>query len=62
MTIDSNTYYVRAYATNSAGTSYGAQYSFTTSATPDPPVIISKGLVKSGSTFVKSGNSLIIIE
>ena len=56
------TYYVRAYATNSAGTSYGTQYSFTTSATPDPPVIISKGLVKSGSTFVKSGNSLIIIE
>lgn len=30
----STTYYVRAYATNSAGTSYGTQVSFTTSAPP----------------------------
>lgn len=29
------TYYVRAYATNSAGTGYGTQVSFTTSSTPD---------------------------
>ncbi len=29
------TYYVRAYATNSAGTGYGSQVSFTTSANPD---------------------------
>ncbi len=31
----STTYYVRAYATNSAGTSYGSQVSFTTSASSD---------------------------
>jgi hypothetical protein len=30
------TYYVRAYATNSAGTAYGAQVSFITTATPVP--------------------------
>jgi phosphodiesterase/alkaline phosphatase D-like protein len=30
----STTYYVRAYATNSAGTAYGSQISFTTSAVP----------------------------
>ncbi|MDQ2770477.1 MAG: Ig-like domain-containing protein, partial [Bacteroidota bacterium] len=33
-----NTYYVRAYATNSVGTSYGAVVSFTT--TPNAPVVI----------------------
>ncbi len=32
----STTYYVRAYATNSAGTSYGSQISFTTSAAIPP--------------------------
>ncbi|MCB8964975.1 MAG: fibronectin type III domain-containing protein [Bacteroidales bacterium] len=31
----STTYYVRAYATNSAGTSYGTQVSFTTMSAPD---------------------------
>ncbi|SLM30215.1 exported hypothetical protein [Desulfamplus magnetovallimortis] len=34
----STTYYVRAYATNSAGTAYGDQVSFTT-ATPPPPKV-----------------------
>ena len=33
--IPENTYYVRAYATNSAGTAYGNQYSLTTTAIPD---------------------------
>ena len=31
--LEATTYYVRAYATNSQGTSYGTQYSFTTQAT-----------------------------
>jgi hypothetical protein len=31
------TYYVRAYATNAAGTSYGAQVSFTTGSNPSAP-------------------------
>lgn len=30
------TYYVRAYATNSTGTNYGEEYSFTTKETPEP--------------------------
>ena len=30
------TYYVRAYATNSTGTNYGEEYSFTTTETPEP--------------------------
>lgn len=33
------TYYVRAYATNSAGTSYGEQLSFTTLETLSPPTV-----------------------
>jgi len=33
------TYYVRAYATNSIGTSYGTQVSFTTQCEPFPPAI-----------------------
>ncbi len=48
----STTYYYRAYASNSKGTSYGAQYSFTTptiltgiSASPNP-VSIAKGLTQ----------------
>jgi chitodextrinase/C1A family cysteine protease len=32
---ENTTYYVRAYATNSAGTSYGSQVSFITSSNPD---------------------------
>ncbi len=34
--IPGTTYYVRAYATNSAGTAYGSQYSFTTFTDPPP--------------------------
>ena len=33
---DTTTYYVRAYATNSVGTAYGSQVSFTTAAAPVP--------------------------
>lgn len=33
------TYYVRAYATNSVGTSYGNEVTFSTSTVPDAPVI-----------------------
>ncbi|RLD57706.1 MAG: hypothetical protein DRJ01_13560, partial [Bacteroidetes bacterium] len=36
----STTYYVRAYATNSAGTSYGSQLIFTTSANINLPTVI----------------------
>jgi hypothetical protein len=37
--ITGTTYYVRAYATNSVGTAYGNQVSFTTSADVTPPVV-----------------------
>lgn len=62
MLTNGTTYYVRAYATNSVGTAYGAQYSFTTSATPDPPDPVNTGLIKVGSNFVKYNGQLIIIE
>lgn len=37
---DSTTYYVRAYATNSAGTSYGNSITFQTSQTPSAPTVV----------------------
>jgi hypothetical protein len=43
------TYYVRAYATNSIGTSYGAEKSFTTPSTPPPPPPITYNLYVSST-------------
>ena len=52
----STTYYVKAYATNSAGTSYGNQVSFTTSSG-----IISQGMVQvTGGTFTAGSTSVTI--
>ncbi len=51
------TYYVRAYATNSAGTSYGSQVSFTTTATADtqaptaPTSLASSSVTSSSATL-----------
>lgn len=51
------TYYVRAYATNSAGTSYGSQVSFTTSTTADteaptaPTSLVSSGVTATTATL-----------
>jgi uncharacterized protein (TIGR02145 family) len=42
------TYYVRAYAINTAGTSYGNQLSFTTTQTPDNPGTVTDA---SGNTY-----------
>ncbi len=46
------TYHFKAYATNSAGTSYGSDQTFTTSATPDttPPAISGVGSSVSATT------------
>jgi len=52
----STTYYVRAYATNSIGTSYGNQVNFIASATP--PTVTSK-IVKNGSLIVKSSTKIV---
>jgi hypothetical protein len=58
------TYYVRAYATNSAGTSYGTEVSFTT-ATTVPTLTTAAysgttgGTVSSGGTITSNGGSTI---
>jgi len=51
------TYYVRAYATNSRGTAYGAEVSFNTSA--NPPTV-STGAVTSITTSSATGNGSIV--
>ncbi|MDF3005699.1 MAG: S-layer protein [Oscillospiraceae bacterium] len=52
--LDGTTYHVRAYATNSAGTSYGADVVFTTLATPTVTTGIVSSVTASGATL--SGN------
>ena len=51
--IASTTYYIRAYATNETGTSYGADVSFTTPATSP---------ISSGGYIITDGSGNIIIE
>jgi photosystem II stability/assembly factor-like uncharacterized protein len=54
----STPYYVRAYATNSAGTSYGSQVSFTTSAgTGTPPTVTTTSITSiTSSSAIGGGN------
>jgi pectin methylesterase-like acyl-CoA thioesterase len=55
--IAGTTYYVRAYATNSAGTSYGAQVSFTTLANIVAPTVSTTSQSQvTNKSFVVSGN------
>jgi uncharacterized protein (TIGR02145 family) len=61
------TYYVRAYATNSAGTAYGNQVSFTTAVIPGVPVLattqfseITPTSVVTGGTISNNGGSAIV--
>ena len=50
-------YYVRAYATNSTGTAYGAQASFTTLEEPDLPTVTTASVIEvTISTAVGGGN------
>jgi len=54
----STLYYVRAYATNSVGTTYGNEVSFTTSApvtTPTVPILFTNAMASIGSTTALSG-------
>ena len=57
------TYYVRAYATNSAGTSYGDEYSFTTIAAPTVTTAaitaITENFASSGGSVSSSGGATI---
>ncbi|MGC4129166.1 MAG: pectinesterase family protein [Bergeyella sp.] len=51
------TYYVRAYATNSAGTSYGNEVSFTTLSSIVPPTVTTTSQSQvTNKSFVVSGN------
>ena len=52
------TYYVRAYATNSVGTSYGSQISFTTSVQLQLPTIITTAASSISTTSATSGGSI----
>lgn len=59
-------YYVRAYATNSAGTGYGNEFSFTTTAVAGLPSITTVSVLeitfnsaKSGGSITADGNSAI---
>ncbi len=47
--LENTTYYVRAYATNSAGEGYGNQITFTTAAAGNPPVAAFNGDPTSGN-------------
>lgn len=53
----STTYYLRAYAVNSAGTAYGNEVSFTTSP-PIPPVVTTAGITMVTTGSYKSGGSI----
>jgi uncharacterized protein (TIGR02145 family) len=54
--IGNTTYYVRAYATNAAGTEYGAQVSFKTS--PAQPVLTTASVTSIGQNAAKSGGTI----
>lgn len=51
-------YYIRAYATNAAGTSYGDELSFTTTSAALLPSIITVTLTEITTTSAKSGGSI----
>ena len=52
------TYYVRAYATNSIGTSYGNTISFTTFNAPTAPVVVTSPISNIGSTTATGGGAI----
>jgi uncharacterized repeat protein (TIGR01451 family) len=52
------TYFVRAYATNSAGTAYGSEVSFTTAADPTPAVPDLQIAVESDDTELRVGQEM----
>ncbi|MFM2250777.1 MAG: hypothetical protein RLZZ358_1704, partial [Bacteroidota bacterium] len=57
--LNANTkYYLRAYATNSAGTSYGEELSFTTTAAATLPSITTVTVTEITATAAKSGGSI----
>ena len=55
---DNTTYYVRAYATNSAGTAYGAQKSFTTENSVTVPTVTTNDISSVTSTSALGGGNV----
>jgi len=53
------TYYVRAYATNTNGTAYGNELTFTTAAIPGLPTVTTDPIAYPGSTSAASGGNVI---
>ena len=51
-------YYVRAYATNSAGTSYGSQVTFTTLTSAVPPTVTTANVTNISYTTATSGGNV----
>lgn len=54
----STTYYVRAYATNSTGTGYGSELSFTTTAQATIPTLTTNAISSIGITTAVSGGNI----
>ena len=52
------TYYVRAYATNEVGTSYGNEVSFTTEQAPNLPTVITTAITNITQTSATSGGEV----
>jgi len=52
------TYYVRAYATNEIGTSYGNEVSFSTEQAPDLPTVITTAITNITQTSATSGGEV----
>jgi len=54
----STQYYVRAYATNSEGTSYGNEMTFTTISDPEAPIVTTDNVTNITSTTATSGGNV----
>ena len=52
------TYYYRAYATNTLGTSYGLEFTLTTAAAPVLPNVTTSAIININPTFAASGGSV----
>ena len=56
---ENTTYYVRAYATNSAGTGYGNTVTFTTPVNVTAPQLTTAAITNLGFTTATSGGTII---
>lgn len=52
------TYFVRAYATNSEGTSYGSQVIFTSTGSGTPPVVVTNSVTNIAQTSATCGGNV----